>query len=83
MIGLHEGFSYPAIADHMNRNATTVMLTWRHWGKKNPRSHKSSNGQRNLTSAWDDRHLIRMAVMDHTDSSRQLVERWSVVVGLS
>ncbi|GFY18294.1 uncharacterized protein TNCV_2047001 [Trichonephila clavipes] len=34
-----------------------------------------------MTSARDDRHLLHMAVNDHTASSRQLAARWSTIIG--
>ena len=35
-----------------------------------------------MTSTSDDRHLLRMAVNDHTASSRQLAARWSTATGV-
>ncbi|GFW67513.1 transposable element Tc1 transposase [Trichonephila clavipes] len=40
-------------------------------------ARKSGSAPRNVTSARDDRRLVRMAQTDHTASSRQLAAQWS------
>ena len=37
---------------------------------------------RNVATAWDDGHLVCMAMMDHRASSTVLNQRWSTETGL-
>ncbi|GFV35032.1 transposable element Tc1 transposase [Trichonephila clavipes] len=46
-------------------------------------ARKSGSGPRNVTSARDDRRLVRMAHTDCTASSRQLAPQWSTATGVS
>ena len=43
---------------------------------------RASIGPRNVTTARDDRHLVRMAVTDRTASSTVLSQRWGTATGL-
>ncbi|GFX84848.1 uncharacterized protein TNCV_4996801 [Trichonephila clavipes] len=45
-------------------------------------ANNSKNWQWKVTSARDDRQLLRMAVNDRTASSSRLAERWSTVTGV-
>ncbi|XP_042895726.1 uncharacterized protein [Parasteatoda tepidariorum] len=84
IIGLREaGLSYPAVADGVQRNSSTVMRVWRQWTNECQTTRKSGSGLRNVTSAGKDRHLVRMALTDHTASSRQLAVQWPTATGVS
>ena len=50
--------------------------------KRVVRRKRVGAGPHNVTRAWDDRHLVRMAMMDRTDSSTMLSQRWSTATGL-
>lgn len=83
IIGLREGgFSYREIAARVQRNSSTVMRVWKQWTEENRTTRKTGSGRRKVTSARDDRHLVRMAVTDRTASSRQLAARWSTATGV-
>ncbi|GFX42897.1 transposable element Tc1 transposase [Trichonephila clavipes] len=58
-----EQFPSDASLEAMDRRAPNNSTNWQ-WTTK-------------VTSARDDRHLLRMAVNDRTASSRQLAARWS------
>ncbi|GFX48442.1 transposable element Tc1 transposase [Trichonephila clavipes] len=47
------------------------------WTDEGRTARKSGSGPQNVTSAPDDRRLVRMAQTDHTASSRQLAAQWS------
>ncbi|PSN38897.1 hypothetical protein C0J52_20069 [Blattella germanica] len=71
MIGLQEaGLSYRDIAPRTGHAATTVM------------HRRSGTGPRNVTTARDDRHLVRIAVTDRTASSTVLSRCWNTSTGL-
>ncbi|GFW23148.1 transposable element Tc1 transposase [Trichonephila clavipes] len=79
IIGLREGgFSYRAIGAREQRNSSTVMRVWKQWTDAHRTTRKTGSGRRKVTSARDDRHLLRMAVNNRTASSRQLAARWSI-----
>ncbi|GFX62330.1 transposable element Tcb1 transposase [Trichonephila clavipes] len=81
--GLREGgFSFRAIGAHVQRNSSTVMRVWKQWSDEHQTTRKTGNGRRKVTSARDDRHLLRMAVNDSTASSRQLAACWSTAKGI-
>ncbi|GFX90766.1 uncharacterized protein TNCV_3165971 [Trichonephila clavipes] len=64
-IGLREGgFSYRAIGALMQRNSSTLMRVWKQWTNQNRTTRKTGSGRRNVTSACDNRHLLRMARND-------------------
>ncbi|GFV16972.1 uncharacterized protein TNCV_1768831 [Trichonephila clavipes] len=74
IIGLRGGgFSYRAIGARVQRNSSTVIRVWKQWTDEHGTTRKTGSGRRKVTSARDDRHLLRMAVNNHTASSRQLV----------
>ncbi|GFV13822.1 transposable element Tc1 transposase [Trichonephila clavipes] len=78
IIGLREdGFSYSEIKADVQRNSSTVMRVWKQWTNDDPKTRKTGSGRRKVTSARDDRHLLRMLVNDYTTSYRQLTERCS------
>ncbi|KFM62616.1 Transposable element Tc1 transposase, partial [Stegodyphus mimosarum] len=84
IIGLREaGLSYRAVASRVQRNSSTVMRVWKQWTDECRTTRKSGSGPRNVTSARDDRHLVRMARTDRTASSRQLAALWSIATGVS
>ena len=84
IIGLREGgFSYRAIAARVQRNSSTVMREWKQWTDENRTTRKSGSGRRNVTSACDDRHLVRMVRMDRTASSRELAAHWATATGVA
>ncbi|GFX13073.1 transposable element Tc1 transposase [Trichonephila clavipes] len=83
IIGLREGgFSYRAIGARVQRNSSTVMRVWKQWTDEHRTTRKSGSGGWKVTPARDDRHLLRMAIDDHTASSRQLSARGSTATGL-
>ncbi|KAJ8897004.1 hypothetical protein PR048_002350 [Dryococelus australis] len=43
---------------------------------------RAGTGPRNVTTARNDRHLVRMAVTDHTASSTVLARHWSTATGV-
>ncbi|KFM73058.1 Transposable element Tc1 transposase, partial [Stegodyphus mimosarum] len=59
------------------------MRVWKQWTDECRTTRKSGSGPRNVTSARDDRHLVRMARTDRTASSRQLAALWSIATGVS
>ncbi|GFY02992.1 uncharacterized protein TNCV_979971 [Trichonephila clavipes] len=76
IIGLREGgFSYHAIGACVQRNSSTVMRVWKQWTDEHLTTRKTGSGRRKVTSARDDRHLLRMTVNDRTASSRHLAAR--------
>ncbi|GFT90109.1 transposable element Tc1 transposase [Trichonephila clavipes] len=73
IVGLREaGLSYRAVATREQRNSSTIMRVSKQWTDEGRTARKSGSGPQNVTSARDDRCLVRMAQMDHTASSRQL-----------
>ena len=56
-----------------------VCNQWREEGRS---LRRAGTGPRNVTTARDDRHLVRMAVTDCTASSTVLSRRWSTATGL-
>ncbi|KAG8231150.1 hypothetical protein J437_LFUL011819 [Ladona fulva] len=69
MIGLREmGFSCRDITVRAGHTATTAM---------------QGTGPRTLTTAGDDRHLVRTAVTDRTASSTVLAQRWRTSTGVN
>nr|XP_042912780.1 uncharacterized protein LOC122272833 [Parasteatoda tepidariorum] len=59
------------------------MHVWKQWTDECQTTRKSGSGPRNVTSARDDRHLVRMVLTDRTAPSRQLAEQWSIATGVS
>ncbi|GFW01021.1 transposable element Tcb1 transposase [Trichonephila clavipes] len=53
------------------------MRVSKQWTDEGRTVRKSGSGPRNVTSAREDRRLVRMAQMDRTASSRQLTAQWS------
>ncbi|XP_071039865.1 uncharacterized protein [Parasteatoda tepidariorum] len=77
------GLSYRAVAARVQRNSSTVMRAWKQCTNECQTTRKSGSGPRNVTSARDDRHLVRMALTDRTAPSRQLAAQWSIATGVS
>ncbi|GFV04498.1 transposable element Tcb2 transposase [Trichonephila clavipes] len=50
--------------------------------RRAPKNQNSGSGRRKVTSAHDDRHLLRKEVNDRTASSRKLAARWSTATGV-
>nr|XP_042908286.1 uncharacterized protein LOC122271363 [Parasteatoda tepidariorum] len=83
-IGLREaGLSYGADAARVQRNSSTVVCVWKQWTNECQTTWKSGSGPRNVTSARDYRHLVRMALTDSTVPTRQLAAQWSIATGVS
>ncbi|GFS59940.1 transposable element Tc1 transposase [Trichonephila clavipes] len=62
IIGLREaGLSYHAVATRVQRNSSTIMRVSKQWMDEGLTAQKSGSGSRNVTSARDDRRLVRMA----------------------
>ncbi|PRD27134.1 UNVERIFIED_CONTAM: tc1a [Trichonephila clavipes] len=53
----HEGI----IRVRVQRNSSTVMRVWKLWTEEHRITRKAISGRRKVTSARDDRHLLRMA----------------------
>ncbi|GFW96885.1 transposable element Tc1 transposase [Trichonephila clavipes] len=84
IVGLREaGLSYRAVAARVQRNSRTIMRVSKQWTDEGRTARISRSGPRNVTSARDDRRLVRMAQTDRTASSRQLAAQWSTATGLS
>ncbi|GFX75828.1 transposable element Tcb2 transposase [Trichonephila clavipes] len=84
IVGLCEaGLSYRAVAARVQRNSSTIMRVSKQWTDEDRTARKSGSGPRNVTSARDDRRLVRMAQTDRTASSRQLAAQWSTATGVS
>ncbi|GFU29790.1 transposable element Tc1 transposase [Trichonephila clavipes] len=78
IVGLREaGLSYRAVAARVQRNSSTIMRVWKQWTDEGRTARKSVSGLRNVTSAREDRRLVRMAQTDRTAFSRQLAAQWS------
>ncbi|GFW60070.1 transposable element Tcb2 transposase [Trichonephila clavipes] len=84
IVGLREsGLSYRAVATRVQRNSSTIMRVLKQWTDEGRTARKFGSGPRNVTSAHDDRRLVRMAQTDLTASSRQLAAQWSTTTGVS
>ena len=83
MVGLREaGLSYCDIAAHTGHASMTVMHVWNQWREKGRMQRRAGTGPRNVTTAQDDWHLVRMAMTDCRASSTVLSGRWSTAMGL-
>ena len=72
-IGLREGgFSYRAVAVYVQRNSYTLIRVWKQWIDEHRTTRKTGSARGKAMSARNDRHVLCMAVNDHTASSRQL-----------
>ncbi|GFV71704.1 transposable element Tc1 transposase [Trichonephila clavipes] len=84
IVGLREaGLSYRAVAARVQRNSSTIMRVSKQWTDEGRTARKSVSGSRNVTSAREDRRLVRMAQTDHTAFSRQLAAQWSTATRVS
>ncbi|XP_071039937.1 uncharacterized protein [Parasteatoda tepidariorum] len=84
IIGLREAeLSYREVAVCVQRNSSTAKRVWKQWMDECQTTRKSGSGTRNVTSAFDGRHLVRMALMDRTAPSRQLAAQWSIATSVS
>ncbi|KAJ8872507.1 hypothetical protein PR048_026113 [Dryococelus australis] len=82
MIGLREtGLSYRDISARTGHPATTVMRVWNQSIEEGRTQRRAGTVPRNVTTAWDDRHLVRVAVTDRTASSTALARHWSTAMG--
>ncbi|GFV02968.1 transposable element Tc1 transposase [Trichonephila clavipes] len=59
------------------------MRVSKQWTDEGRTTRKSVSGPRNVTSAREDRRLVRMAETDRTASSRQLAAQWSTTTRVS
>ncbi|GFY03484.1 hypothetical protein TNCV_3211211 [Trichonephila clavipes] len=59
------------------------MRVSKQWTDEGRTARKSVSGPRNVTSAREDRRLVRMAQTDHTAFSRQLAAQWSTATRVS
>jgi len=73
IIGLCEGeFSYRAGTAHVQLNSITVRRGWKQWTEKNRTARKSkSEIPKGVMTTRNDRHLVRMALMNRTAASTQ------------
>ncbi|GFW00634.1 transposable element Tc1 transposase [Trichonephila clavipes] len=72
-----EGFYYRAIRARVQRNSSPVIRVWKQWTDDHRTTRKTGSGRRKVTSARNNRDLLRMVVKDRIASSRQLTARWS------
>ena len=83
IVGLREaGLSYRGIAARTGHAATAVVRVWNQRREEGRTQRCAGTGQRNVTTARDDRHLVRRAKTDRTASSTVLNGRWSTGKGL-
>ena len=76
MIDLREaGLSWRDIAARTGHAATTVMRVWSQWREEGRTQRRAGTGPRNVTTARDDRHLVRMPATDRTAASTALSRR--------
>ncbi|GFV16919.1 transposable element Tc1 transposase [Trichonephila clavipes] len=59
------------------------MRVSKQWTDEGRRAWKSVSGPRNVTSAREDRRLVRMAQTDRTAFSKQLAAQWSTATRVS
>ncbi|KAJ8884371.1 hypothetical protein PR048_016228 [Dryococelus australis] len=62
--------------------ATTATRGWNQWIEDGCTQRRAGTGPRNVTTTRDDRHLVRMAVVDRTASSTVLARHWSTATGV-
>ena len=83
MVGLREAGLYyrynPARTGHA---AMTVMHVWNQWREEGRTQRLAGTGPRNVTTARDDRHLVRMDVTDRRFPSTVFSRYWSTATGL-
>ncbi|GFV49335.1 transposable element Tcb2 transposase [Trichonephila clavipes] len=84
IVGLREaGLSYRAVAARVQRNSSTIIRVSKQWTDEGRTARKSGSGPRNVTSAREDRRLVRMAQTDRTAFSRQLAAQWLTATRVS
>ncbi|GFV97644.1 transposable element Tc1 transposase [Trichonephila clavipes] len=84
IVGLREaGLPYRAVAARVQRNSSTLMRVLKQWMDEGRTARKSVSGPRKVTSAREDRRLVRMAQTDRTAFSRQLAAQWSTATRVS
>ena len=72
MVGLREaGLSYHDIA-LTGHAATTVIHVWNQWREEGHTQTRAGTGPSNVTTTWDDCHLVHMAMKDRRASSTVL-----------
>ena len=71
------GLSYRDIAARTGHAAMTVMRVRNQWREEGRTQRRAGTAPRNVTTARDDRRLVRMAVTDRTASSTELSRCWS------
>ncbi|GFT05618.1 uncharacterized protein TNCV_1044821 [Trichonephila clavipes] len=83
IIDLREGgFSYYVIGSRVQRNSFTVMPVWKQWTDEHRTTRKTGNGRRKVTSAHNDRYLLRIVENGRIAYSRQLTARYSIATGV-
>ena len=81
--GVHEeGFSNYTTAAHVQQNSSIAIRTWNRWVGENQPTRTSRSERQKMTSMRDDRHLVRMALIKSTTSSRKLAAHWSTDSGV-
>ncbi|GFY16220.1 transposable element Tc1 transposase [Trichonephila clavipes] len=71
IVGLREaGLSYRAVAARVQRNSSTIMRVSNQWTDEGRTARNSGSGPRNVTSAREDRRLVRIAQTDRTAFSK-------------
>ena len=70
MVGLQEaGLSYRDIAACKGHATMKVMCVWSQWREEGRTQRRAGTGPHNVITAWDDRHLVHMVVMDLSAST--------------
>ena len=76
MVGLLEaGLSYRDNAARIAHAAKTVMRVWNQWREEGRTQRRAGTRPRHVTTARDDRHVVRMDVTYRTASSTVLSRR--------
>ena len=66
----------------MQRNSSTEIRIWKQWTEERRTTRKTDSRRWKGKSKREDQHLFRIAIDDHTTSSRQLTARWSTATGV-
>ncbi|GFX11802.1 transposable element Tcb1 transposase [Trichonephila clavipes] len=69
------GFSFREIGERVGRNQTTVMRIYHRWMQEKATDRRGRLHPPRCITARDDRWIVRMAVMDHADTSRTVAQQ--------
>ncbi|GFY12555.1 hypothetical protein TNCV_2447461 [Trichonephila clavipes] len=71
-----------AIRTRGQQNSSTETRVWKELTEEHRATQKTVSGRRKVTSACDDKHLVRMTMNARAVSSRQLAARWYTVTSV-